>query len=205
MPYSDTYLYSPLSIKTVKDNRSLLLQFILSEIFHAMDANKKEDPLEFVFSSPACFFPYDWSYEVGCLNKIAEHAQLMPHAFPKLQQAVDSFTQTLHETLSNVVKNKKKNDPIPHEGLMEQLNTLYVHLEPFLIVCKDCENLLLFLIKNNNEVAELNKPHNLSSLLKKMFPEGIDGISDRLKTEYKNRSFHSFLPEIDRLISHYES
>ena len=88
MPYSDIYLYSPLSTESVKssDGKALLLQFVLSELFHCADSDKKEDPLEFVFSTPACFFPFDWSYEVGCLNKVGEHAGLLSHAFDQMDE-----------------------------------------------------------------------------------------------------------------------
>lgn len=206
MPYSDIYLYSPLTIKTIKEgqNRALLLQFILSELFYAMDADKKDDPLEFVFSSPACFFPYDWSYEVGSLNKIKEHAKLLPIAFPKLNKAIISFDLHLDEVLSKVLTSKNKKEEIPKEVLSADLNELYQLLQPFIIACKDSENLLLFLIKHPEEIAQLSQPENLSSLLAKMFPEGFDNISHLIRREYKSRGFHNLLPEIDRILSHYE-
>jgi len=207
MPYSDIYLYSPLTIKTIKEgkNRALLLQFILSEIFHAMDAGKNEDPLEFVFSSPACFFPYDWSYEVGSLNKISEHAQLLEAAFPKLETSTQAFNKHLEELLSKVISRKKMKDEIPHEELNRDLNELYQLLQPFFIACKENESLLLFLIKHPEEISSLSHPENLSSLLAKMFPEGLEKIAPHLRREYENRGFHNILPEIDRMISHYEN
>ncbi|NGX38181.1 MAG: hypothetical protein K1000chlam2_01353 [Chlamydiae bacterium] len=206
MPYSDIYLYSPLSIKTVKEghNRALLLQFILSEIFHALDAEKKEDPLEFVFSSPACFFPYDWSYEVGCLNKIGEHSKLLNHAFPKLHASTEAFENCLDDILTKVLARKKLHEPLPTEELLKDLNALYTHLEPFLIACKDSEDLLLFLFKNSEEIGELVNPENFHMLLKKMFPEGLEAISHLIRCEYQKRGFQSIMPEIDRILSHYE-
>lgn len=174
MPYSDIYLYSPLSIKTVQEghNRALLLQFILSELFHAMDAGKKEDPLEFVFASPACFFPTDWSYEVGCLNKIGEHAELLPYAFPKLQEDIHTFRSSLDTALVDVYSRKKDQKNIPPEEMQEQLHELYQLIKPFLVVCKNSENLLLFLFKNREEIEELAYPGSFQSLLAIMFPEG---------------------------------
>ena len=149
MPYSDIYLYSPLSIKTVTEghNRALLLQFILSELFHAMDADKKDDPLAFVFSTPACFFPFDWSYEIGCLNKISEHAQLLTHAFPKLQDSLAIFNERINLILDKVVARRKKKESIPSAELLGDLKQLYLSLEPFLIACSQSEHLLLFLLK----------------------------------------------------------
>ena len=206
MPYSDIYLYSPLSIKTVKEgqNCALLMQFILAEVFHALDAEKKDDPLEFVFSSPACFFPYDWSYEVGCLNKIGEHAKLLSHAFPKLQECTDAFHRCLEDILSKVMARKKLHDPLPTEELFSDLNKLYGHLEPFIIACKHSEDLLLFLFKNSEEINELSKPESFQTLLTKMFPEGLDAVSHLIRSEYQKRGFHSLMPEIDEILTQYE-
>lgn len=178
MPYSDIYLYSPLSIKTLQEgqNRSLLLQFILSELFHATDAGRKEDPLEFVFATPACFFPHDWSYEVGCLNKIAEHAELLPHAFPKLMDAVQSFRTVLDTILADTIARKKNQEIIPRDEMLETLHQLYCLLEPFLISCRESEELLLFLMKNKEEIDELAYPKAFQALLEKMFPEGLEKL-----------------------------
>ncbi|MBS0630052.1 MAG: hypothetical protein JSS30_07530 [Verrucomicrobia bacterium] len=201
MPYSDIYLYSPLSVKTVRYNQPLLLQFILSELFHAMDADKKDHPLEFVFSSPACFFPYDWSYEVGCLNKINEHAELLPHAFPDYPEEVEAFRVTLGEILSKIINQKEQNKPISKTELLVDLNLLFTLLEPFLIACNQSEHLLLFLLKHNEEIDELAK---LATLLKKMAPEGLKNMAELMQREFKNRGFHALLPEIQHLVSRHE-
>lgn len=176
MPYSDIYLYSPLSIKTVQEgqNPSLLLQFILSELFHALDAGNREDPLEFVFSSPACFFPHDWSYEVGCLNKIGEHAELLPHAFPKLHTEIQTFRNALDHILADTYAKKKNGETIPKSAMQKQLHELYTHLQPFLIACKQSRDFLIFLIKNQEEIDELASPGTFRALIANMFPEGIE-------------------------------
>lgn len=201
MPYSDIYLYSPLSIKTVGHNQPLLLQFILSELFYAMDADKKDHPLEFVFSSPACFFPYDWCYEVGCLNKISEHAELLPHAFPTLASEVGTFDAALKKILSEVTAKKEKKEKIPKSELLEGLNRLYTLLEPFLIFCSQSEHLLLFLLKHKEEIDELGHPGSLTQLLKKIAPQPSVEMMQR---EFQNRGFQALIPEIDRLLSLHE-
>jgi len=204
MPYSDIYLYSPLSTKTVGHNQPLLLQFILSELFYAMDADKKENPLEFVFSSPACFFPYDWCYEVGCLNKISEHAELLPHAFPSLSKEITTFRVTLSEIFSKVATKKRADEKIPKAELLADLNRLYLLLEPFLISCNQSEHLLLFLVKHKEQIDELADPNTLTDLLKKMAPQGLAGAAEMMRQEFKNRGFVSLIPEIDRLLSCHE-
>ena len=203
MAYSDIYLYSPLSIKTVKEghNRTILLQFILSEIFYALDAEKKEDPLEFVFSSPACFFPYDWSYEVGALNKISEHAKLLIYAFPKLEESAKGFTSTLDEILTKLLDCKKEKQKIDQKQLARDLQKLYFLLEPFIVNCKESEDLLLFLLKNTDEIIQLAHPETLNSLLAKMYPEGLDAVAHHIRREYQKRGFHSLTQDLDKLLS----
>lgn len=191
MPYEDIYLYSPLSNKTVTQghNRALLLQFILSELFCALHAKN----LEFVFSSPACFFPYDWCYEVGCLNKVTEHARLLSTAFPELATEIDPF----HTALDEIIQKKEKE-------LLSDLSLLFILLEPFIISCHQSESLLLYLLKHKDEIDVLAQPQCLTHLLKKMDPNGLEAISQLMQREFKARGFHALIPEIERLISHHE-
>lgn len=179
MAYSDIYLYSPLSVKTVAEghNRALLLQFILSELLHAMDAKNQE----YVFTSPACFFPYDWSYEVGCLNKMSEHARLLPSAFPELPKEILAFQTALEQAIET----------------RENFNLLFTLLEPFLIACKQSESLLLFLLRHHEEI-------DVTALLKKMAPKGLEELSHLMQREFKNRGFHALIPEIEQLMSLHE-
>lgn len=205
MTYSEMYLYSPLSPKTVHEEpyRSLLLQFILSEIFHANASQHADDPLKFVFSSPACFFPYDWSREVGCLNKIQEHARLLSHAFPTLQEAIAQFDAHLYSMLKEVISCRQCGEDLSPDTLKEDLSLLSHYLEPFLTVCRENENLLLFLLKNADELQELCGPCSLSTLLRQMYPEGLEQVAHILRKGYQSRQFDILLPEIDQLISTY--
>lgn len=206
MTRPDIFLYSPFSTKTIKDpiNRALLIQFILSELFHAKDAHKKDDPLEFVFSSPACFFPYDWSYEIGCLNKIYEHAQLLDYAFPNHPENLKRFHECLDHTFALIAEHKKQKRDISNKELVCCLKNLYLKLHPFIFECKDSENLLLFLLKNIEEIAELAYPQDLTDLLSDMYPEGTQHLGNFLRLEYQKRGFTTLLPEIDRLLAIYE-
>lgn len=205
MAYSEMYLYSPLSPKTVHEEpyRALLLQFILSEIFHANTSLHKDDPLEFVFSSPACFFPYDWSREVGCLNKIQEHTRLLPHAFPSLQPAITQFDAHLHSILKEVISCRQCAEDLSPDTLKEDLSLLCHYLQPFLAICRESENLLLFLLKNADELKELCGPSSVSTLLHQLYPEGLEQVAHILRKGYQSRQFDILLPEIDALISTY--
>lgn len=199
--------YSPFSMRTVNEeqNRALLLQFILSELFNAKDASEKKDPIELVFSSPACFFPYDWSYEVGCLNKIHEHATLLEYAFPEFEHQTEKFCDHVDKILSFVMHHKKKNIELENGQLLAFFKELYVLLQPFLLACRENEGLLLFLLKNNNEIGEIAFPETLSSLLHAMFPEGLKRLASILRSKYQSRGFTALLAEIDRLLEPYGS
>lgn len=199
--------YSPFSMRTVNEepNRALLLQFILSELFNAKDASEKTNPLEFVFSSPACFFPYDWSYEVGCLNKIHEHATLLEYAFPEFQKQTALFRTQVDKTLSSVLQHKKRNSELDSEELLAFFKELYILLQPFMLACKDNEGLLLFLLKHKKEICEIASPDTLLSLLNAMFPEGLNNLAKTVRSKYLNRGFTALIVEIDRLLAPYES
>jgi len=205
MPYSDIYLYSPLTIKTVKEgqNRAILLQFILSELFHAMESGKKDDPLAFVFSSPACFFPVDWSYELGCLNKIADHARLLCYGFGKLTTSIHLFQEALEGALANVVSKKKRHEEMCPSELLPFLQKLYTLLQPFLIACSESEPLLVFLLKHPEEIARLGAPENLGSLLSRMYPEGLEKVSPVIQREYRSRNATAIMPELDNILTQY--
>lgn len=203
MTYSEVYLYSPLSVKTVQEgkNGALLIQFILSELLHAMDAGKKEAPLEFVFSSATCFFPYDWAYETGCLNKMKEHGTLLPHAFKNCDPLVEEFNDQLLKTLTYFKSYQKINKKLSLPELLDHLRSLYHCLGPFFLLCKESENLLLFLLRKQKEIEQLAYPENFQSLLLRMFPEGLEDISHLIHQEYQNRGFHSLLSEIDQFFA----
>lgn len=204
--HSSAHHHSPFSMKTVGEdqNRALLLQFILTELLNAKDAHEKNDPLEFVFSSPACFFPNDWSYEIGCLNKIYEHSTLLEYAFPDFLQQITVFKTHLDRILSSIMLHKKNKTAVKNSTLHTYFKELYAHLYPFLIACRDNEGLLLFLLKNQKDIGEIAFPDNLNALLNKMFPEGLKKLSETLRTNYQSRGFTTLLSEIDELLLPYE-
>lgn len=157
MPYSDIYLYSPLTLKTVKEGqyRAMLLQCILSELFHLIDGLKQEDPFAFVFSSPACFFPDDWSHELGCLHKMAEHAKQLPYSFASLSAEIEAFQEVLETTIARIFAAHKREEAIALSDLWLDLKLLYAHLEPFLQACNENEPLLFFLCKHAEAIHQL--------------------------------------------------
>lgn len=189
MNYSDVSFSSPLTKDNISkgQNRALLLQFILSELFHANHGEEKEKTTSFSLTSSIHFFPFDWSYEKSCNYKLKEHGKLLKYAFPKLKSSVQNFHKLLEKEMNQT-----------------KLKALYEEIQPFLIACNQSENLVVFLLKNASAIAKIAHPENLSTLLKKMFPAGLQEISHLIKCEYQNRGLDSHFPEIEKLLAQYE-
>lgn len=198
------FFYSPFNHNNVAEgqNRCLLLQFILTELFDALSAQTQMDPVEFVLSSPACFFPFDWSYETGCLNKMHEHSQLLGAAFPKLAKEVELFEKRLTELITVVAQCKKSSRELPLKSLKTYLRKIFEILEPFLYECRENESLILFLLENQEPIETLTE--DLQTLLLRLFPEGLDYSRTLVTQKHAERGFKSLLPDIERLYSQWQ-
>jgi hypothetical protein len=193
MSKTDIFFHSPLSPSSVHEekNHALLLQFILSEIFHAFNAIQ-ENSFDVVCSSPSFFFPYDLSYEIGHLNKIQEHILLLDQAFPHHLETIHRFRVTLQKTIALAMQK---------QDLLFELRELYRLLHPLIFFCKENENLLFFLLKHQKDIAELDHPENLNDLLLTLFPEGLETVQKLVCDNYQRRGFISLVAEIKQLIS----
>ena len=203
MPRASLFFYSPFNPQNITEGRncSLLLQFILSEILVALTAKTQMDPLEFVFSSPACFFPFDWSYETGCLNKIHEHSQLLGSAFPHLAKEVELFDFHLNHLITIVAQCKKAAKELPFDLLKEHLKKIFLLLERFIQECRESESLILFLLEHQKEIETFE---DLQKLLLRIFPEGLDHSRTLLMQNHAKRGFTSLLPDIERLYAQWQ-
>jgi len=140
------FMYSPLSKESAntKRARSLLLQFILRELIHA-----EEGALLYV--KRGSFFPNDWAQEVGCLNRLEEHVELLTSAFPELADEGDLLEKT-------VVK-------LVREWDQKFLKKIYAALLPFLAACKEDENLLFFLLQHQRTLAKFSTKKSLQEFI----------------------------------------
>ncbi|NGX39235.1 MAG: hypothetical protein KR126chlam1_00558 [Chlamydiae bacterium] len=191
-------LHSPFTSKTVSEsqNRSLLLQFLLAEILSAVGAINRDEPQEKIFSEPVLLFPFAWSRSIGSLNKIEEHAKLLSFAFPKQEENALSF---IHSVLQLEEKISGE-DLLTKEEMTNEFRKLYIQLDPFLLSCCKSETLLLFLLLNREKIDALASPENLSSLIARMLPKGIESLATIICREYKNRGFTALCEEIDEIL-----
>lgn len=181
------FFHSPFSAVTVQSdqNRSLILQFILSEIFHSLKAPN----IESIFSASRPLFPYDWAKQIGHWNKMQEHAILLTHAFP-------SFPET-----AKFVEEAVSKAPREMQEVRLFLKNLYFVLEPLIEICKENENLILFLLKHQKEIDDLKAPHTLKSLLLNIYPNGLAAMGQQLAENFQRRGFASLIPEAQSLIA----
>jgi len=195
MRKADFFLHSPFSptLAVREENKVLLLQFILSDLFSAFHF-QKENALDHVFSPESFFYPYDWSLRIGCLNKIQEHSILLAQAFECLKEPLVVFNQALEKEISRC-----------REGSSGDLSLLFIALFPFLESHRHNENLLFFLLKKQKEITEMLPSETCKGLLLKLYPEGLEAIKKLVAENYQKRGFTSVLNEIQFLFKELEN
>lgn len=191
----DLSLFSPHALGE-KHNRSLLIQFLSSEIiasYHAVLTGNWEA----LISPPHRFFPYDWAAKIGHLNKIQEYSLLLKKSFPDKLRHVNNFAKTLSKTFDSLSKKKE----ITSQELQQLVQKIYLCLEPFIETCKENENLLYFLLKNRETIESLKGKGYLHSFILKIHPCGLETLGEKMCDQYHQRGFFSQIPEFKLLLT----
>lgn len=183
-----------------KRNRSLLIQFIIAALISAYRELLHNATDKGILSHEKRFFPYDWAYPYGHLNKVREHAMILEHVFPELEKQAMQFKQLLDKvilslmgkTLSIINKAKKS------------LPEIFLALEPFIEGCKENENLIFFLLQQKEEIDLLIHPKYLYAFLVRLHPTGLAELCEKLCDNYHHRGFYFLIPEIKRLIAKFD-
>ena len=197
MLWCRTYsLYSPQMLAKV-EHRGLLLQFLISDLIEAVKAYKKGAPWSQILSTHPCFIPYDWGNHTGYLNKIQEHAILMCSSFPKHKRHINQFEKALEKNIHSLSQHKE----ILSDTFLKAIREIYLALERFLLVCNENENLILFLLKNKEEIDQIMGKGHLRKFLEKMHPEGLEKLGEKMCDRYHQRGFFSQIPEFKLLLS----
>ncbi len=188
-------LYSPQALSQ-KHHRSLLIQFVLfenMEAYKAMLARKWDS----IYRRHPRFFPYDWAITTGHLNKIQEHGLLLRAAFPDNLSAVKSFEKTLSKSLISLSK-MENHSPEKFEPILQKI---YLALEPFIENCKECENLLFFLLKNRPTIDAWKGEGYLRNFLCKIYSWELETLGEKMCDQYHQRGFFSQIPEFKLLLT----
>lgn len=188
----DLSLFSPKAIAE-KQNRGLLMQFLLSELLEAHQAHRKGLHWETVLSSHPRFFPYDWAGHVGYLNKAHEHALLLFSSFPEHVRAVKRFEQAFSQGVATLSKKRT--------GFTGIMQTLFSSLEPLIKTCRDNENLMFFLLKNRQEIDAIMETGYLLKLLKKIHRGNLESLGEKMCDQYHQRGFFSQISEFKLLLA----
>ena len=187
----NTSLFSPQAISD-RQNRELLLQFLISEILQAHRTYQQEGDSLLVLSPHPRLFPYDWATTPGFLNKAYEHSLLLAQCFPDHIPSVKKINNKFTETLNNS-KNKTDAKLI--------LQTLYSLIEPLIEACKTNENLLFFLLKNRETIDSLMQQGHLSKFLHRIHPNSLEILGEKMCDQYHQRGFFSQIPEFKLLLT----
>jgi len=149
------YMFSPFSPETVSQGAgpALLLQMILKELVEENGVLKQ--------TTSTAMRPFEWAEKAGSYNKVFEHASLLPFAFPSLKKEAGLFAASLDKPC----------------------NTLIALLKPFILACKNNENLLYFLFQHQKNSA-------VKALLVKIAPAGIEKLKVIVAAKYRKRGFH---------------
>lgn len=197
------YLHSPFSEATInQDNRSLLLQFILKELFlsHSLCQTSNEKPLLRLqtFSS----LSLSTLTESAPLDRIQEHATLIPLAFPFKSVETEIFTHSLSNAVTLLYNLSKCSTPSEtfSSQIANYLRQMFFLLEPFIEECKNDGSFLFFLLSNHKDISLLSHSKYLPSLLKKLHPEGLSFIQEYICDRFYKKGFAYLIPEIKSLV-----
>src|SRR5690348_9764900 len=180
-----------------KRNRSLLIQFLAAELIVTFKDLKRNAPTQEILSIEKSFFPFDWAYPYGHINKMREYASVLESSFPQLKKATLHFQQLVNQLFAYP---RPKTDKLAAR-CSECLPEIFLALEPFIKACKENENLIFFLLKHREEIDQCMRKNYLHALLLKLHPTGLSELCEKLCDNYHHRGFYFLIPEIKHLMS----
>ena len=195
MQNCNVFFFSPFSHERASNgnNRSLVLQFILSELLASFEEMQKPTPAKVLTLDP-CFFPFDWAKETGSLNRMKEHLRLLPYAFPQFADSLQGFKRDFESKCRQLLLEKKINK----KDTLAFLHECYDALMPFLLECKNDGTLILYLLKNHTRAQKLGLTF---PILEK---NEHKHIKDLVIKQYEKRGFKFLVPRINLLIEEWE-
>lgn len=197
MPQVQACFFSPFSPHSLRQehHRILLLQFFLKELLATHQAILYDAPINLIISSDRRHFPYDWAHESGHVNKAREHAQLILIAFENFENEAEQ----IHTTLTDLVRSFSGKESFNSRQKIQvnrKLHELYLLAEPLISYYKNSENLIFFLLKNQDPVNALMGRGYLQTFLSHLHKKGLGQLEKKLCDHYHDRGFSSLIPEL---------
>jgi hypothetical protein len=182
-----------------KRNRALLIQFLAAELISSHRGCSRHIPAREILSAEKRFFPYDWAYPYGHLNKAREYAMVLEYTFPELEGPAIQFLQLMNKIAAY---SSLKTSSIMTK-CAKSLPGLFLALEPFVEACKENENLIFFLLKGKEDIDQCLQKKYVHSLLLKLHPGGLSELCEKLCDNYHHRGFYFLIPEIKLLMAQF--
>lgn len=197
------YLHSPFSETTVnKDNRFLLLQFILKELFLSFTLCQKGDNEPLLNLQTFSSLSLSSLTKSAPLDRIQEHTTLIPFAFPFKEKESEILTHSLSNTITLLYNLSKCSTPpsTVSSQITNYLRQMFFLLEPFVEECKNEGSFLFFLLSNHKDISLLSHPKYLPSLLNKFHPQGLPFLQEYLCDHFYKKGFSYLIPKIKFLV-----
>ncbi len=197
--HSSTFSPFPPAMIWEKRNRGLLIQFLTAELISSQKGLSRNLPIKEILSSEKRFFPYDWGYPYGHLNKAWEYAMALEHVFPELPGPAI----LLQNLLKKIVSSQTLKASMMKLKCIKSLPKIFLALEPFIEGCKENENLIFFLLKHKEDIDQCIHKDYLHTLLLKLHPSGLAELCEKLCDNYHHRGFYFLIPEIKLLMAQF--
>jgi hypothetical protein len=116
-----------------------------------------KDPEALIDDIQPSFGPFGWMEKASSSQKLREYLSLLPLAFPQLAA--------------------------PKLIMGTPFQELIPELEPLIFSCDTNENLLLFLIRHQKNLA-------VKQLLGRICPEGLEAVKEKIAVSFRKRGYH---------------
>ena len=145
---------------------------------------------------------YPWSAKKGALGKLKHYT----HLFDGFEALRTDVSKAFHATLQAREVLWQWRQGSPDEGLFKLLDRidelaqrLKRHMPEVLTHFGDDENVLLFLLKRQAELAVIYD--GLVEMVEGLFSEGLSGLEQHVRQRYFDRGFHQMLPMISSSVA----
>ena len=219
------------NLKMDHQSKGLLIQFILSEFIksytqileiHQFSTDCKKNALSMLAlsvvnlsgSNKSCSGLLSWNQEDGILWRLKNYCRALVDLegkkdplISKMESSINqAFLSALHslDILQQSTSFEEDSIIALQKGLKKVIDqmkrfskALALNLQQF----SDNENVIFFLLRHQNELDKIYGKQFVFKLINKMYLKGIEGATNFLLKQYRNRGFNHFIPAIKKMIS----
>lgn len=163
-----------------------------------------------------------WTHQKGSLNKFRHYCYLLSHNLSDNSDILNlnvAASKAFHSTLQvrevvlSLQRQSEDSLALPnYVSLYQLLDRIIDNMRRasrlilrILLQFKEDENVLLFLLEHQKDLDVLYKTDFVTRIFKKMFPQGIEQVSQLMQQKYLERGFQSLSQSIAHQIEHLKS